>query len=152
MNFIQKDIIDNAMTYAGYRSIIDELMTQNKTTGTNHSEAMLEYTRLNISRMNRLDKTTRLLEEIEQKLQQINEPVKWLVLTEAWCGDAAQVNPVLNRMAEVNEKISLRFILRDEHPEVMDAFLTNGGRSIPKLIFLDARENRVFGSWGPAAG
>lgn len=138
------------MTYAQYRSLIDTLIAQEKTTGSNHSEAMLEYTRLNIARMNRLDKTTRLLEEETEKLNRLERPVNWLVLTEAWCGDAAQVIPVLNKMAEQNDAISLRLILRDEHPEVMDAFLTNGGRSIPKLIFLEAeKDERVLGSWGP---
>jgi hypothetical protein len=39
-------------------------------------------------------------------------------------------------------------VLRDENIELMDLFLTNGGRSIPKLIALD-KENNVINSWGP---
>ena len=137
------------MTYQTYRQLTDELLAQGKTTGGNHSEAMIHYTQLNVVRMNRLDKTTRLLEGVKEQLQQINRPMIWLTLTEAWCGDAAQTIPVLQKMTEVNELVELRLILRDEHPEIMNAFLTNGGRSIPKVILLDAQTLGVLGSWGP---
>ena len=137
------------MTYQTYRQLTDELLAQGKTTGGNHSEAMIHYTQLNVVRMNRLDKTTRLLEGVKEQLQQINRPMIWLTLTEAWCGDAAQIIPVLQKMTEVNELVELRLILRDEHPEIMNAFLTNGGRSIPKVILLDAQTLGVLGSWGP---
>ena len=137
------------MTYQTYRQLTDELLAQGKTTGGNHSEAMIHYTQLNVVRMNRLDKTTRLLEGVKEQLQQINRPMIWLTLTEAWCGDAAQIIPVLQKMTEVNELVELRLILRDEHLEIMNAFLTNGGRSIPKVILLDAQTLGVLGSWGP---
>lgn len=72
----------------------------------------------------------------------------WLVLTESWCGDAAQILPLLNKLAELNSNIDLRLILRDESIALMDNFLTNGGRSIPKLIMLNEQQE-VIGSWGP---
>jgi len=81
-------------------------------------------------------------------LLQISSPTTWLVITEGWCGDAAQNLPFLNKMAELNPNITLKLVLRDEHPELMDEFLTNGGRSIPKVIGLDESLN-VLGSWGP---
>lgn len=137
------------MTYDAYRQLTDELLAQGKTTGENHSEAMIHYTQLNVARMNRLDKTTRLLEATREQLQHVNRPMIWLTLTEAWCGDAAQIIPVLQKIAEASELVELRLILRDEHPEIMNAFLTNGGRSIPKVILLDAQTLDVLGSWGP---
>ena len=73
----------------------------------------------------------------------------WLVLTEGWCGDAAQILPVLDKMEKISEHIEMKLILRDENLDVMDAYLTNGGRSIPKLLVLDAHTNEVLGSWGP---
>ena len=51
-------------------------------------------------------------------------------------------------MAEVNSNINLQLVLRDENLELMDLFLTNGGRSIPKLIALDKDLNILF-TWGP---
>ena len=52
-------------------------------------------------------------------------------------------------MAAASDQVDLRLILRDEYPEIMDAFLTNGGRSIPKVVLLDAESKAVLGSWGP---
>lgn len=71
-----------------------------------------------------------------------------LVLTEDWCGDAVNTIPVLARFAEVTAGVELRIIRRDEHPEVMDRYLTNGARSIPIVVALDAAY-RELGSWGP---
>jgi hypothetical protein len=149
MKKIDWEIIRDSYTYPAYREMIDEKLAIGQTTGSNHSEAMLHYTHMNVTRMNRLDKTTRLVPEFRSYLLDRNRPQIWLTLTEAWCGDAAQVIPVLNQLALVNEAIDLRLILRDEHPEVMDAFLTNGGRSIPKVIILNAETRDVMGTWGP---
>lgn len=149
MKNIRPEVISNAMKYSDYRSMIDNLFEKGQTTGPIQSEAMLNYTKMNIARMRRLDKTVKLTEETLEKLNKIDRPQTWLVLTEAWCGDAAQIVPVLNKMAEYQANVSLRFILRDEHLDIMDAFLTNGGRSIPKLIVTEGNDNEVKGSWGP---
>lgn len=149
MKFIKKSILDHAYTYGTYRQLIDELFAKNKTTGTDHSESMLHYTKLNLSRMHRLDKKSRLTEETIEKLEKIYKPLTWLVITEGWCGDAAQIVPVLNHMALKNENITLRFILRDENLKIMDAFLTNNARSIPKIIVLDTETREVLHTWGP---
>lgn len=149
MKKIDKQVVENAFTYESYRQLIDELMANNKTTGNNHSEAMLNYTKMNIARMNRLDKRAKLTEETIKNLMKIELPVIWLVITEGWCGDAAQILPVLNKMALQNEHIDLKFILRDDHLDIMDAFLTNGGRSIPKVLILDGDTLEVTKTWGP---
>ncbi len=147
---ITRKILDEAYTYDQYRQLIDNLMKENKTTGENHSEAMLHYTKMNTYRMKRLDKTTELLPELEERLKQVERPMTWIVLTEAWCGDAAQIIPVLQKMADQTEKIDLKLILRDQNLDIMDEFLTRGrSRSIPKLIVLDADTLDVLGDWGP---
>lgn len=149
MKNIPTSVIEQAYTYENYRTLIDTLFAKNKTTGTDHSPAMLNYTKLNLSRMNRLDKRSRLTDTTLETLAKINRPVIWLVLTEGWCGDAAQIVPVLNHMAATNETITLRFILRDENLAVADAFLTNGARAIPKILVLDATTLEVLTTWGP---
>ena len=147
---ITREILNDSYTYAQYRELIDNLMAENKTTGENHSEAMLHYTKMNTYRMKRLDKTTELLTELEERLKQVERPMIWLVLTEAWCGDAAQIIPVLQKMANQTENIEMKLILRDQNLEIMDEFLTNGkSRSIPKLVVLDAESLNVLGDWGP---
>ena len=147
-----KDIItsslDKSMSYAAYRNLVQKLIKEGKSTGPEQSEVLLNYSVLNDKRMNRLDKTLQLSEETIRILKNISEPKTWLVLTESWCGDAAQTLPVINKIAEESNKINFKVVLRDENEELMNQFLTNGGKSIPKLIVLD-KENNVLNSWGP---
>lgn len=137
----------NTYTYDEYRALINELVAQNKTTGENHSEAMLGHTNMNVARMNRLDKKGEIKELLATKVKGLPAQT-WMVISEAWCGDAAQNLPWLNRLAELNDDINLTIILRDENLDIMDQFLTNGGRSIPKVIALD-KANEILFSWGP---
>ena len=149
MKFIAKNIFDTAYTYEKYRALIDQLFAEKKSTGDNHSEAMLHYTSLNLARMNKWDKRANLSPETVENLAKIDRPIVWLVITEGWCGDAAQIVPVLHKMSLENSNINLRFILRDQHLDIIDAFLTNGGRSIPKVLILDANTLEVLRTWGP---
>jgi len=149
MKNIPISVVEKAHSYKDYRKLVDDLFVKNKTTGNDHSSAMLNYTKLNLSRMNRIDKRSRLTDTTLEKLAKIKKPVIWLVLTEGWCGDAAQIVPVLNHMASENEHITLRFILRDENLEIADAFLTNGARAIPKILVVDAATLEVLTTWGP---
>lgn len=149
MEFIEKEVLEDSLSYAEYRALVRQLLAEGKSTGLKQSDSLLEYTRLNEQRMNRIEKTFHPEESVAAQLRQIDQPVLWLVITEGWCGDAAQIVPVLERLAAGNPLIQLRFILRDENLPTMDAFLTNGGRSIPKLIFIDPESRRVLGSWGP---
>ncbi len=107
------------------------------------------YTRLNHQRMRRLKKTVTLNEGLLEAAARISRPVRLLVLSEAWCGDAAQVLPVLHLLVQRFDTLELGIVYRDRHLELMDAFLTNGSRSIPKVIALDPETVHVFGSWGP---
>lgn len=150
---ITRGVIENAYTYQEYRDMIDERMAQGKTTGDNHSEAMLHYTKMNVHRMERQDKRVKLIDEVKAALNGVDRKLIWLVLTEAWCGDAAQSLSAIQKMADYSDNIQARYILRDKHLDIMDEFLTNGkSRSIPKLICLDAQSLDVLGSWGPRPG
>ncbi len=148
-NVITPKVIENAMTYEGYRQLIDDLLAEGKTTGPNQSEAMTNYTELNVTRMNRLDKRAKLNESLKEQLTAIDTPQIWLVISEGWCGDAAQTVPILAAMANESSNIDLKFILRDDNLEVMDAYLTDGARGIPKLIVLEAATLEEIGTWGP---
>ena len=147
-----KEIIANSLqktiSYTDYRALVRNLLAEGKATGPEQSEDLTNYSRLNDKRMKRLDKTIKISEEVMLAFQKLKQPQTWLVLTEGWCGDAAQNIPVLNKIAEATEQVDLKIVLRDEHLPLMDLFLTNGGRSIPKLIALD-KDNNVIDSWGP---
>ena len=149
---ITRDILNEAMDYSAYRSLIDDLLEKGRTTGSNQSDEMTQYTKMNVQRMKRIDKTISLNPSLKAVLENVQEPWIWLVLTEGWCGDAAQNVPVIHKMAGVSQAIDLKFLLRDDHLDIMDAYLTNGGRSIPKLICLHAETLEEIGTWGPRPG
>lgn len=147
-NIIQNSL-KTAKTYSEYKEMILQLIKEGKSTGGDQNESLSNYTKLNNQRMKRLDKQTKLSENALTKAQKVQKDFTWLVLTESWCGDAAQTLPVINKFAEANEKIDLKVVLRDENEDLMNRFLTNGSKSIPKLIVLDNTSNKVVGSWGP---
>ncbi|SIN68438.1 thioredoxin family protein [Algoriphagus halophilus] len=146
---ISEEIVLSGLTYEEYRQLIDELLAEGKTTGTNHSEANINYTKMNVARMRRVDKTAKISSDMESLIKGIQEPQTWLVLTEAWCGDASQSIPYFAKLAALNPLINLKLVLRDENPELMDQYLTNGARSIPKLIGLSQDLNEELFTWGP---
>ena len=149
-NVLDRKYLNNAMDYPGYRKLVDDLLLEGKVTGPQQSESLTHYTKLNVQRMQRIDKTVQLLPEVSETLRAISKPQTWLVITEGWCGDAAQILPVLNAMASENPLIQLRLILRDENPELIDQYLTDGtSRSIPKLVVLDAETLEEKFNWGP---
>ena len=147
-----KEIIENSLrktiSYIDYKALVHNLLAEGKSTGPEQSEDLTKYSLLNDRRMDRLDKKIKISEETIQEFQKIKQPQTWLVITEGWCGDAAQNLPVLNKIAATADHIALKVVLRDENLALMDLFLTNGGRSIPKLIALD-KDNNVIDSWGP---
>lgn len=141
--------LKNSYTYKDYRNKVSKLLEEGKSTGNEQSEALTHYSELNEVRMNRLDKTIVLTEKVKDQLSQLQSNYIWLVLSEGWCGDAAQLLPIMNRMAEFSENIDFKVVLRDENELLMNQFLTNGGKSIPKLIILDAATKTVIADWGP---
>jgi len=141
--------IAQGQSYQEFRTMVDELLTKDQTTGTNHSEAYLNYTKLNVSRMQRLDKTLKLNDETNAVLSRQYTPMTWLILVEAWCGDVAQNMPVISKMADLAPGIEIKMILRDENLEIMDQFLTDGGRGVPKLIAIWNENGQIAGTWGP---
>ena len=143
-----KKYLDRSMNYGEYVSLIDRLLAENKTTGSNRSETMVHYGRLNRQRMARLDKTIVLNDDVRKIVSQNTRRQIWLVLTEGWCGDAAQNIPAIEKTASASDLIETRYILRDENLELMDDYLTEGARSIPKLIAVDVDTLEVLFTWG----
>jgi len=139
VNAINTALIQDSYDYAAFRTMIDDLLEQGKTTGSNQSEAMFGYAKMNIQRMKRLEKKSNLLPEAIAAVEKIEKKQIWLTITEGWCGDAAQIVPYIEHLAALSSNIEHRLILRDEHLDVIDAFLTDGkSRSIPITVILDA--------------
>lgn len=149
MDALIEKSLNNSYTYTEYRNHISQLLLEGLSTGDTQSEDLTHYSTLNEVRMNRLDKTIRVPHEILGKLSDLKKEHTLLVISEGWCGDAAQILPVINKMAEASGNLDLRIVLRDENSELMDLYLTNGARSIPKLVLVDTETGTVRGSWGP---
>ncbi len=149
MKEIIQKALQNSFSYTEYRKLASDLVAQGKPTGHDHSEALAQFAILNETRMNRLEKTIIIDEDVQLKLQNISINYIWLVLAESWCGDAAQILPVINKMSAVSNALQLKIVLRDDNDLLMQQFLTNGGKAIPKLIILDAQTVNVVADWGP---
>lgn len=148
-NHIIEESVAKGISYVAYRNLVEKLVSENDTTGDNKTEALIEYTKLNDRRMTRWDKTLKIPLDVEKKIKSIDLKVTWLVITESWCGDAAHVMPVINKVAELNKNINFKVVLRDENDALMNMFLTNGSKSIPKLVMLDDATNDVVSTYGP---
>lgn len=146
-----RNIFDNeGLTYTTYRQLVDELLVEGKTTGTDHSDDYVNYTKLNVQRMKRVEKTTVLTDELCHAVEEIKHVYHFLVITEGWCGDAAQIVPVIDKLVSAApDKFSLRLVLRDKNLPLIDEHLTNGGRAIPVLLILDENYELALPKWGP---
>ncbi len=136
-------------SYDKYRTIVSDLLIAGKVSGNEQSQDLVHYSELNEVRMNRLDKKMVVTEEVIKKIMNLKKNYLWLVLSEGWCGDAAQLLPIINKMASVSQHIELKVAFRDENESLMNLFLTNGNKAIPKLIIIDKEAEEVVGSWGP---
>jgi len=142
-----KESLQKALSYSEYRAHLKNTLLV-KSSHELENDALLGYTLLNDKRMDRLDKTIKLSKETTNSVQNLANPFTFLVIAEGWCGDAAQIVPILNKIAASSSNINLKIVFRDENEELMNQFLTNGNKSIPKVIIVDAN-NEVINSWGP---
>ncbi|MGU3376968.1 thioredoxin family protein [Chryseobacterium sp. M5A1_1a] len=112
------------------------------------NEMYLDYTKLNWARTRRWFKTGKLSKNLVTETKKISTPQKWIVITEPWCGDAAHSIPFIEMIARLNPLITVSYELRDSKPYKINEYLTNGGKSIPKLIIRNV-ENNDIATWGP---
>ena len=148
MKSIIHSALQNSHSYTEYRNIVSKLISEGKSTGKEQSADLLHYSELNEVRMKRLEKTLKLDLEVEKALQNLKSKQTWLVISEGWCGDAAQILPIIKLMSEASKNIDLKLVFRDENEELINLFLTNGAKSIPKLLLLDESFN-LINHWGP---
>ena len=98
--------------------------------------------------MNRWLKRFEPQDAMKSLIASITEPQHWIVITEPWCGDAAHSVPQLYQMVRNNPNIDFEIQLRDSEPFLIEDYLTDGSKSIPKLIIRnDVGHDKVI--WGP---
>ncbi len=145
---IVKQALEASISYDEYLNDVIKYVEAGETSGPHQTQILADYTKLNLKRMRRLGKTTVLDEKLIAVVNAIPFSTKWIAITEAWCGDAAQNLPVIAALADVTG-VELRIIYRDENPAFMDLHLTYGSRSIPKLIIYKEDGIEEIASWGP---
>jgi thiol-disulfide isomerase/thioredoxin len=139
----------NSHSYSEYRKLLTDLSVEGKTTGNEQTEERIRYSALNETRMNRLDKTIKITDQNTSILKSLKNKYIWLVISEGWCADSAQIIPVINQMAAQTNNIELKIVLRDENDALMNHFLTNNTKAIPKLIIINKETGMVLNQWGP---
>ncbi len=140
--------INQSLTYDQYHTLMQEQAAASAEGLNAEAAEKLEFTKLNLHRSERIGRTYKAPAQIKELIATITTPQTWLVLTEPWCGDSAQCLPYMAELARLNSNISLRMILRDDNPDIMDQFLTDGKRSIPRLVIFDVNGCQIT-DWGP---
>lgn len=146
---INPEFLNKAINFNDYLQLTRNIIEQAQPNPPYDNEKMKAYTAQNLERMERLNNNIVLDQKLYNLLSSITQKWVWVIITEPWCGDAAQIVPALSAFASVNDNIECKILLRDEHPELMNIYHTNGSKSIPKLICIDAERNIELGTWGP---
>ena len=142
-------INSESFNYSQYISGVETLVLEGKTSGNYQSKELIDFTALNLTRMQRLNKTIVIEGTLLELLNSLQSTQKWIVITEAWCGVSAQNLPAIGKIAESSHgKIDLQIISREDNPEWIEKYHTNGSKSIPKLISFDSAGKELF-AWGP---
>jgi hypothetical protein len=137
-------------SYPSYMQAFEDWVEKRQSSTPDANDALVHFTKLNLARTRRIEKTIELAPGLRQALLDLKDNYTWMVITEAWCGDSAQILPVIGAMAAVNPgKIKLMILLRNEHPGLMDKYLTNGARAIPKVLLLNDSIGKEVAVWGP---
>jgi hypothetical protein len=138
------------MTFEAYLSYFESIIEKKaeEQVAPYDNPDYFDYTRLNWSRMNRWLKTGQLTDTLKDIVKAIDTPQHWIVITEPWCGDAAHSVPFFEMISRENELITVTYELRDSDPFRINDYLTNNGKSIPKLVIRDASDNDLA-TWGP---
>ena len=136
------------MNFSTYTNYFQEILNAEHPIAPYNNPDYFNYTKLNWSRMNRWLKHGELLPEAKEAINDVTTKQQWIIITEPWCGDAAHVVPFLQMISALNPLIEVTYELRDSEPFRINDYLTNGGKSIPKLIIRD-EDGHDLATWGP---
>jgi len=136
------------MTFQEYLDYFEQILASPEDYEPYGDAAYLDYTKLNWSRTNRWLKRFEPNDAIKSLITSITEHQHWIVITEPWCGDAAHSVAQLYQIVKNNPNIDFEIQLRDSEPFLIEDYLTDGSKSIPKLIIRnDVGHDKVI--WGP---
>lgn len=135
------------MTLEEYKEHFDQILSGAVNDPVYDDPEYVNYVKLNRSRTKRWEKQAEISDDMTQLLKNIDQPLQWEVITEPWCGDSSQIVPFLEKMVALNDNFKLNIQLRDSDSEI-ESYLTNGTKSVPKIVVRNAVGDDLF-SWGP---
>lgn len=136
------------MKFEAYLNYFEEVLANPSAYPTYADPEYFNYTKLNWSRMNRWLKRFEANKETKDFFLELSEKQIWILITEPWCGDAAHSVPQIHELVKDNPNIVLDIQLRDTEPFLINQYLTDGGKSIPKLIIRN-ESGADIATWGP---
>ncbi len=140
------------LTYDEYLTVTRERAEQDVTGLPEEEAERIEFTKVNLHRMQRITRTHKVSDELDLLLKRIDRSQIWMVLTEPWCSDSAQCLPHIEAMSELSDHIDLRMLLRDDNLDVMDLYLTDGSRGVPMLVCFDTDGGELFRAGSAGSG
>lgn len=143
-----KQYWNKGISFTNYFELAERQVEEGRTSGENQEASLVAYSKMNFQRMKKWVKTGKISEELASCIASSTQKVNFLVITETWCGDAAQNIPFLAKMVALNPLWDMKLVFRDENEALINQYLTNGGKSIPKVIVLDENFEEMF-NWGP---
>ncbi len=147
---ITDSVLTETLSFEEYLQLTDDILKEKiPRTGIYTADNTFRYTRSNQERMKKVLDNIVLNQKLYNLLSDLPEKWIWLVISEPWCGDASWGVPALCMIASASDKIDFRILLRDKHPEIIQAYQTAGSDSIPKLLCLRKSDLKVLGTWGP---
>ncbi len=146
---ITEEVLKRTLNFDQYMELTKTIVANPNYGGMYANEKTHRYTRSNLERMDKVLQHITINQKLYNALTDLDEDWVWLVLSEPWCGDASWGTPALYIFSTASEKIDFRILLRDENPEIMKAYQTEGSDSIPKLICLRKCDLKELGNWGP---
>lgn len=136
------------MNWEEYIQLFEDILSSKSKPSPYDDAHYLNYAKLNITRIKRWVKKGTISPENIAKLEAIDKPLNWILITEPWCGDASQISPFIYLLSQTNTNFNLQIMLRDSEKSEINNYLTNGSKAIPKLIIRDENGNDLF-VWGP---
>lgn len=140
--------MDHSISWEEYLTTFDELLAADPKPAPYDQPIYADFLKLNQKRQNRWLKYGVIDKGLIDTVKSIKDRQTWYIITEPWCGDAAHSIPFIYMIAKCNPKITIRMVWRDTPPFIIDSYLTNGGKSVPKLIIRNDREEDLA-TWGP---
>lgn len=135
------------MNWSEYTSLFEPVLNGENQNAPYDQEVYVEYVKLNNVRISRWLKKSPILDETKEAFNNLNKELHWILIAEPWCGDASHSSPFIHMMSELSDKVNFEIMLRDSS-NIINDYLTNGGKAIPKLVIRDAKGNDLA-TWGP---